>query len=76
MPYTSMRIHDARCILDMSYIASGRIDAMFIESYNPWDVAAGVLLIEEAGGEVLFKNHLLFAGGKETVKIISDMLEN
>ncbi|MEZ6124538.1 MAG: inositol monophosphatase family protein [Planctomycetaceae bacterium] len=33
-------------------MASGRIDAFWSSSLKPWDVAAGVLLVQEAGGTV------------------------
>jgi myo-inositol-1(or 4)-monophosphatase len=36
--------------IDLAYVACGRIDAFWEFSLNPWDMAAGVLLIEEAGG--------------------------
>ena len=38
--------------LDCAYVAAGRIDAICGFSFNPWDIAAGVLLIAEAGGLV------------------------
>ncbi|MEX2589519.1 MAG: inositol monophosphatase family protein [Chitinophagales bacterium] len=38
--------------LDMAYVASGRFDAFFEYSLQPWDVAAGAVLIREAGGKV------------------------
>ncbi len=38
--------------LNLSYVAAGRFDAAWSFSTNPWDVAAGVLLIREAGGAV------------------------
>ena len=38
--------------LDLSYVAAGRFDAFWEQSLNPWDVAAGALLVEEAGGQV------------------------
>ncbi len=38
--------------LDLAYVASGRVDAYFEEFINSWDVAAGVLLVTEAGGVV------------------------
>jgi len=38
--------------LDLSYIAAGRFDGFWEVSLNPWDMAAGVLLIQEAGGRV------------------------
>ena len=38
--------------LDLAYVASGRFDGFWEFGLNPWDVAAGVLLIQEAGGMV------------------------
>lgn len=40
------------CALDMAYIAAGRMEAMWCRQISPWDVAAGALLIREAGGMV------------------------
>ena len=37
---------------DMSYVASGRYDGYFHNKINIWDVAAGALMVEEAGGIV------------------------
>jgi myo-inositol-1(or 4)-monophosphatase len=36
--------------LDLAYVACGRLDAFWEFGLNPWDMAAGILLIEEAGG--------------------------
>ena len=36
--------------LNMAYVASGRLDAMWDTGIHPWDVAAGYLLVKEAGG--------------------------
>jgi myo-inositol-1(or 4)-monophosphatase len=36
--------------LDLAYVASGRLDAFWEFGLNPWDVAAGVLMVTEAGG--------------------------
>ena len=36
--------------LDLAYVASGRFDGFFQENLNLWDIASGVLLIQEAGG--------------------------
>jgi myo-inositol-1(or 4)-monophosphatase len=41
---------DGAAALDLAYVACGRFDAFWEEGLRPWDVAAGVLLIEEAGG--------------------------
>lgn len=43
---------DGSAAIDMAYVASGRFDGFWEEGLNPWDMAAGVLLIEEAGGQV------------------------
>ena len=36
--------------LDLAYVACGRLDGFFERGLNPWDMAAGALLITEAGG--------------------------
>ena len=38
--------------LDLAYVASGRLDGYFHNKINLWDVAAGALMVEEAGGIV------------------------
>lgn len=38
--------------LELCYVASGRYDGYIISSANPWDIAAGALIVEEAGGSV------------------------
>ena len=38
--------------LDLAYVAAGRFDAFWEFGLNPWDIAAGVLLVQEAGGLV------------------------
>ena len=38
--------------LDLAYVASGRLDGYFHNKINIWDVAAGILMVEEAGGIV------------------------
>jgi myo-inositol-1(or 4)-monophosphatase len=50
------RAHDVRrsgsAALDMAWIAAGRADGFWEFNLNPWDVAAGWLLVQEAGGKV------------------------
>src|SRR5579862_5700768 len=52
----TMRTHGIRrggsAALDLAYVACGRYDAYWEFILNPWDTAAGVLLVEEAGGKV------------------------
>jgi myo-inositol-1(or 4)-monophosphatase len=38
--------------LDLCYVAAGRLEAFWEFNLNPWDTAAGVLIVEEAGGKV------------------------
>jgi myo-inositol-1(or 4)-monophosphatase len=52
----TLRSHGVRragsAALDLCCVASGRFDAFWEFNLNPWDTAAGVLLVEEAGGRV------------------------
>lgn len=38
--------------LDLAYVACGRYDGFYESALNPWDTAAGILLVNEAGGRV------------------------
>tara|TARA_X000001036_G_scaffold362240_1_gene345774 strand:- start:942 stop:1652 length:711 start_codon:yes stop_codon:yes gene_type:complete len=38
--------------LDMAYVAAGRFDGFFQKNLNIWDIAAGIVLVKEAGGIV------------------------
>ncbi len=38
--------------LDLAYVASGRLDGFFHNKINIWDIAPGILMVEEAGGIV------------------------
>ena len=50
------KVHNIRRLgaasLDLAYIAAGRLDAYWENSLNNWDVAAGIVLVREAGGFV------------------------
>jgi myo-inositol-1(or 4)-monophosphatase len=52
----TLRSHGVRragsAALDLAYTACGRIDAYWEFNLNPWDTAAGFLLVEEAGGMI------------------------
>ncbi|HYP54582.1 MAG TPA: inositol monophosphatase family protein [Pyrinomonadaceae bacterium] len=43
---------DGSAALDLAYVACGRFDGFWEEGLRPWDVAAGRILVEEAGGRV------------------------
>src|SRR3954463_10813760 len=52
----TLRTHGVRragsAALDLANVASGRLDAFWEFNLNPWDTAAGVVLVQEAGGRV------------------------
>ncbi len=52
----TLRSHGVRragsAALDLAYVAAGRMEAFWEFNLNPWDTAAGILLVEEAGGRV------------------------
>jgi myo-inositol-1(or 4)-monophosphatase len=52
---------DGSAAIDMAYVACGRFDGFWEEGLNPWDVAAGVLLIEEAGGQVSYYDNTKYS---------------
>jgi len=43
---------DGSAAIDLAYLACGRFDGFWEDGLNAWDVAAGLLLIEEAGGQI------------------------
>jgi myo-inositol-1(or 4)-monophosphatase len=43
---------DGSAALDLCYVACGRFDGYWELKLHPWDVAAGILIVEEAGGHV------------------------
>jgi myo-inositol-1(or 4)-monophosphatase len=46
-----IRVHGAAS-LDLAWLSAGRLNASLMLSNLPWDVSAGALLVQEAGGEV------------------------
>jgi myo-inositol-1(or 4)-monophosphatase len=66
--------------LDLAYVACGRLDAFWELGLSPWDMAAGALLIQEAGGLVgdLTGEHQFLESGDicaATPKLFSALLE-
>jgi myo-inositol-1(or 4)-monophosphatase len=43
---------DGAAALDLAYLAAGRIDGFWEERLKPWDILAGALMVEEAGGRI------------------------
>ena len=65
--------------LDMAYVGAGRYDGYFQKNLNIWDIAAGIIIIKEAGGKINNIDH----GNNEVVKVLAGsnsiyekMLEN
>jgi len=54
--YFTLRSHAVRRLgsaaLDLAYVAAGRLDGYWETSIHPWDIAAGTLMVKEAGGLV------------------------
>jgi myo-inositol-1(or 4)-monophosphatase len=52
--------------IDLAYVACGRLEGFFEYNLNPWDVAAGVLIVKQAGGKVTdFRGGGNFLFGRE-----------
>lgn len=54
--------------VDLAYVACGRFDVFYEYNLNPWDVAAGIVLVKEAGGQLSdFKGGKNFLFGMEMI---------
>lgn len=53
--------------LDMAYVAAGRFECYWEEGIKPWDIAAGMLIIKEAGGRIC-----TFKGSEDPFTILND----
>ena len=57
--------------LDMAYVAAGRYDGYFQNDLNIWDIAAGIILVKEAGGVIneidlsIYKNIKIIASSTD-----------
>jgi myo-inositol-1(or 4)-monophosphatase len=76
------RVRDVRragsAALDLSWLAAGRFDAYYERGLNPWDWAAGTLLVREAGGvveELPGEPYGLVAGPSELVDELRPLLD-
>ena len=56
--------------LDLAYVAAGRLDGFFQKKLNIWDIAAGTIILSEAGGKMTpidlkkIKNHTIIASSE------------
>lgn len=62
--------------LDLAYVACGRLDGFWEFKLKPWDIAAGIVLVEEAGGRVSDRSGAPPAlDGRNIVAAREDLLE-
>ncbi|MBN1180675.1 MAG: inositol monophosphatase [Bacteroidales bacterium] len=62
--------------VDMAYVACGRFDAFYEYGLNPWDIAAGIIIIQQAGGKISdFQGGENFFYGRELIASNSYIFE-
>ncbi|MCY6379280.1 inositol monophosphatase family protein [Hoeflea prorocentri] len=69
--------------LDLAYVAAGRMDGYWEDHLSPWDLAAGVILVREAGGFVsdrdgggkIFEKKSIVAGNERVQKELLSLLK-
>ena len=77
----NMRISGSAA-LDLAYVAAGRLDGFFQKKLNIWDIAAGIIILEEAGGKISpldnkkIKNHLVIASSENIFEDLNKILVN
>jgi myo-inositol-1(or 4)-monophosphatase len=70
--------------LDLAWVAAGRLDGYWERDINPWDMAAGIILVREAGGYVtdcdggedMFHKGHIAAGNDVIQKALLSVLKN
>ena len=68
--------------LDLAYVASGRLDGFFQKNLHIWDIAAGIILLSEAGGKFApisvekKENHTIISSSEIIFKDLSNLLKN
>ena len=69
--------------LDLAYVAAGRYDGMWHRTIDPWDIAAGLILVREAGGYATdtsggknyYDDHSVLAGNEHIHRGLGDVLK-
>lgn len=63
--------------IDLAYTAAGRFDGFFEIGLSPWDCAAGILLVEEAGGKISsWDNHPIQVREKDPILCTNGKIHN
>ncbi len=83
MPQTAGIRRFGAAALDLAYVAAGRLDAYWERNLGPWDIAAGALIVREAGGCVrplwpdqsLLSSGSFIAGPLNLVDALNDHLD-
>lgn len=83
LPHAQTVQRTGSAAMNLAYLAAGRLDGFWSSSLKPWDMAAGVLLVSEAGGRVtqiqggpfqLHQPDLLASNGTELHKELCNLL--
>ena len=68
--------------LDLAYVACGRLDGFYQKKLNIWDIAAGIIILDEAGGRInkidtkKINNHTVIASSENIFENLNQILEN
>ena len=68
--------------LDMAYVGAGRYDGYFQKDLNIWDIAAGIIIVKEAGGKIndincsTIKDHQVLAASNAVYEKMIGNLNN
>jgi myo-inositol-1(or 4)-monophosphatase len=71
--------------LDLGYLACGRLDGFYEENLKPWDTAAGILIVTEAGGKIttfagsaydLYAPNILVSNGRMHKQLLNLLANN
>jgi len=68
--------------LDMAYVGAGRYDGYFQKDLNIWDIAAGIIIVKEAGGKIndincsTIKDHQVLAASNAVYEKMIENLNN
>jgi len=68
--------------LDLAYVAAGKLDGFYQKKLNIWDIAGGIIILEEAGGMISpydtkkIKNHSIIASSEIIHRNFANLLKN
>ena len=82
MPHVAGIRRTGSAALDLSYVAAGRFDGFWESDLAPWDMAAGLIILREAGGfatditggEQIFKTKSVIASNDMLARPLLDLI--